>query len=52
MGYIKLQRDGTTTVAMGKKTDIEILNMQLAALEEENAALLFEQLTGEVFGDV
>lgn len=35
-------RDGTMCVIMGKKTQLELL-------EEENAALLFENLTGEAF---
>ena len=35
-------RDGNITVYMGKKTQVEILM-------EENAALLFENLTGEEF---
>lgn len=41
-GEITDNRDGTMTVIIGKKTEIEIL-------EDENALLLFENLTGEVF---
>lgn len=41
-GDITDNRDGTFTVIMSKKTEVELL-------EEENAALLFEKLTGEVF---
>ena len=41
-GDIIDHRDGTFTVLMGKKTALELL-------EEENAALLFENLTGEEF---
>lgn len=40
-GDIIDHRDGTLSVKMGKPTDVEVL-------EEENAALLFENLTGEV----
>lgn len=40
-GDITDHRDGTLSVKMGKPTQIE-------QLEEENAALLFENLTGEV----
>lgn len=40
-GDIIDHRDGTLSVKMGKPT-------QLEKLEEENAALLFENLTGEV----
>ena len=40
-GDIIDHRDGTLSVKMGKPTQIE-------QLEEENAALLFENLTGEV----
>ena len=41
-GDIIDHRDGTFTALMGKKTALELL-------EEENAALLFENLTGEEF---
>lgn len=41
-GDITDHRDGTFTALMGKKTALELL-------EEENAALLFENLTGEEF---
>ena len=40
-GDITDHRDGTLSIKMGKPTQIE-------QLEEENAALLFENLTGEV----
>lgn len=40
-GDITDHRNGTLSVKMGKPTDVEVL-------EEENAALLFENLTGEV----
>lgn len=41
-GEIVDNRDGVFTIFMGKKTEIELI-------EEENAALLFEVLTSEVF---
>ena len=41
-GDITDHRDGTISILMGKKTDKELL-------EEENAILLFENLTGEDF---
>jgi len=41
-GDITDHRDGTLSILMGKKTDRELL-------EEENAVLLFENLTGEDF---
>lgn len=45
-GDITDKRDGTFTVVMGKKSDSEIA---IEALEAENAALLFENLTGGDF---
>lgn len=41
-GDIVDTRDGKIIVYMGKKTELEVL-------EEENARLLFENLTGEAF---
>lgn len=47
-GDIVDHRDGRFTVYMGKKTDYEI---EMDKLEEENAQLLFENLTGDEFFD-
>jgi len=41
-------RNGLITVYMGKKTDHEL---EVSALEEENAELLFNNLTGEDFSE-
>ena len=45
-GDITDKRDGTFTVVMGKKSDSEI---EIENLEIENAALLYENLTGGEF---
>lgn len=45
-GSIKDTRDGSFVVEMFQKTDLEIQN---ESLEAENAALLFENLTGGTF---
>lgn len=47
-GDIIDHRDGRITVYMGKMTSHEL---EVAALEEENAELLFSNLTGEDFFD-
>lgn len=55
-GAVSDNRNGTFTVRMGKRTDaetyqvkLENVQAQVAALEEENAELLFQNLTGEEF---
>lgn len=47
-GHITDNRDGTFTVIMGKKTEYELTIEQL---EADNAALLFENLTGGDFNE-
>lgn len=48
-GEIRDNRNGTFTVLMGKKTALEIAQERVLALENENAELLFQNLTGEEF---
>lgn len=55
-GAVSDNRNGTFTVRMGKRTEAETYQVkledaqaQVAALEEENAELLFQNLTGEEF---
>lgn len=50
-GDIVDHRDGSFTVYMGKKTQLEEALATNAALEAENAELLFQSLTGEVFAE-
>ena len=48
-GEIVDKRDGTFTVSMCKRTEQELHDIEVAALEAENARLLFEMLTGEEY---
>jgi len=50
-GEIRDNRNGTFTVLMGKKTALEIAQERVLALENENAELLFQNLTGEEFSE-
>ena len=49
LGDIVCHKNGNITVYMGKKTEHEL---EVQALEEENAQLLFDNLTGEDFNAV
>lgn len=50
-GDIVDHRDGTFSIYMGKKTELEAALEANAALEAENAELLFQTLTGEEFSE-
>lgn len=49
IGEIRDNLDNTFTVLVGKKTPLEEAQERVLALENENAELLFQNLTGEEF---
>lgn len=49
IGEIRDNLDNTFTVLIGKKTPLEEAQERVLALENENAELLFQNLTGEEF---
>lgn len=51
VGEIRDNLDGTFTVLVGKKTPLEEAQERVLALENENAELLFQNLTGEEFSE-